>query len=134
MAEVARGFVGVDPRRGASVGILPARASSEAPPEPPLGYPNPWVEIPVHTHLSARGERGVEPQSRNHLVVLTADVVVAMPGGAGTRSEVELALAYGRPVIAHLERREELPGLPVDVLLVPNLEQVLALVRHRLCG
>jgi uncharacterized protein (TIGR00725 family) len=132
MAEVARGFVGVRPRRGASVGILPAREGSNASPEPPDGYPNPWVEIPVHTHLSTRGERGLEPGSRNHLVVLTGDVLVAMPGGSGTCSEVELALAYGRPVIAHLERREELPGLPSEVSLVPSLEEVLAFVRDRL--
>jgi uncharacterized protein (TIGR00725 family) len=132
MAEVARGFVGVRPRRGASIGILPAREDSGASPEPPAGYPNSWVEIPVRTHLSARGERGLDPGSRNHLVVLTGDVVVAMPGGSGTCSEVELALAYGKPVIAHLERREQLPGLPAAVPLVPSLEEVLAFVRDRL--
>jgi len=81
MAEVDRGLVAVTLRRGVPIGVLPAREESSASPEPPVGYPNPWVEIPVRTHLSARGKRGIELESRNHLVVLTDDVAVAMPGG-----------------------------------------------------
>ena len=39
-------------------------------------------------------------RSRNHIIVLSADHVVALPGGPGTRSEVELALDYGKsPVL-----------------------------------
>jgi hypothetical protein len=37
--------------------------------------------------------------SRNHIVILSADVLVAFPGGAGTRSEIQLALEYGRPLL-----------------------------------
>jgi predicted Rossmann-fold nucleotide-binding protein len=136
MAEVARGFVEVRPRLGLSVGILPAAAPGEGVADsgpgtrPPAGYPNPWVELPILSHLPARGEEGRTPASRNHLVVLTGQIVVALPGSSGTLSEVELALAYGRPVVAHLERRNELPGLPRNVRLVPSLEEVVRLLRE----
>ena len=49
--------------------------------------------------------------SRNHLNVLTADAVVALPGGAGTRSEVELALEYRRPLMCWLGENGTIAGL-----------------------
>lgn len=130
MAEVSRGFLTVPERRGRSIGILPARPTTagEIPLAPP-GYPNPWVEIPVQTHLEARGVRGEEPDSRNHLVVLSGEAVVALPGGAGTLSEVRLALRYRRPLVAHLESMEQLPGLPDEVPVVPSLNGVVDFLR-----
>lgn len=38
--------------------------------------------------------------ARNVINVLTADVVIALPGGPGTLSEVALGLKSGKPVIA----------------------------------
>jgi len=73
--------------RGASdngaitVGILPdddiARASSH-------------IQIPILTGMG---------DGRNYINVLTSNVVVACPGGAGTISEIALALKNARPVI-----------------------------------
>ncbi|HSM04921.1 MAG TPA: hypothetical protein VK858_09855 [Longimicrobiales bacterium] len=97
MAGVARAFVEVRPRDGRSVGILPADPAR--PGKPAAGYPNPWIEMAVPTHLPGRGEEGEGPGSRNHLVVLSGDVIVALSGGAGTASELRLAARYGRPVI-----------------------------------
>jgi predicted Rossmann-fold nucleotide-binding protein len=37
--------------------------------------------------------------ARNMINVLSSHVVVACPGGAGTLSEIALALKHGRPVI-----------------------------------
>src|SRR5262245_19792521 len=88
MAAVCRGFAAVPQRRGGSVGVLPAG--------PPRGYPNPWVDIAIQTHLPQRGEQGAGERSRNHLNVLSAHVIVVLPGGPGTRTEVELALRYRR--------------------------------------
>jgi len=97
MEGVARAFVSVRPRAGRSVGILPADPRRSGEPAP--GYPNPWIEIAIPTHLPGRGAAGDGPASRNHVVVLSGDVVVALPGGAGTNSELRLARRYGRPVI-----------------------------------
>lgn len=91
MQAVGEAFVGVSPREGINLGVLPG-------PSPRPGYPNPFVELVVRTHLPHSGADGLDPMSRNHVNVLTADVVVALPGSAGTRSEVELARRYGRPI------------------------------------
>lgn len=111
MAAVSRAFCSVPGRAGRAIGVLPGEASGRA----PEGYPNPWIELAIRTHLPARGERGAAADSRNHLNVLSADVVVALPGGAGTRSEVELALRYARPIVAFVATRGEIPGLPPSV-------------------
>jgi len=95
MRAASRAFVAEPGRRGQCIGIL--RAGVE---------PNEFVEIPIRTHLSLSGDRGTDPLSRNHVNVLTADVVVVLPGGAGTRSELELAVRYGRPVVVFIGSEE----------------------------
>ena len=111
MWEVGRAFCAVSGRRGRSIGILPA-GSARPPYGTPEGYPNAFVEIPLRTHLHERGSRGGRFESRNHLNVLSSDVIVALPGGAGTSSEVRLALDYGRPLVAWLRDRSEIESLP----------------------
>ena len=39
-------------------------------------------------------------EARNAIVVASADAVIALPGEAGTLSEIGLALKIGRPVVA----------------------------------
>jgi hypothetical protein len=65
------------------------------------GYPNPWVEVAIYTHLPDSGREGTKPSSRNHLNVLSATALVAFPGSDGTFSEMWLAIRYGVPVAAH---------------------------------
>ena len=65
------------------------------------GYPNEWVELAIYTHLPDSGVEGTLGSSRNHINVLSADVVVALPGREGTESEVWLATQYKVPVIAY---------------------------------
>ncbi len=120
MEAVSRAFVQAPGRRGSVIGVLPSGHGD--------AYPNPWVEIPVRTHLPLSGERGAEPGSRNHINVLTSDAIIALPGGAGTASEVRLALAYGRPLVAYLARRDEIPGLPAAARVESDLERVMAFV------
>ena len=110
MVAVSRSFYSVEGRLGRSIGVLPGDPAAGEP-GIPGGYPNPWVEIPVRTHLPLSGERGRETMSRNHLNVLTADAIVALPGGAGTRSEVELALEYRRPLMCWLGENGIIAGL-----------------------
>lgn len=97
MESVSRAFAEVEGRAGLVVGVLPGDAASVG--GAPPGYPNPWVELAVRTHLDARGAGGSGPLSRNQVNILSSDVVVALPGGEGTASEVALALGYGRPLV-----------------------------------
>ncbi len=95
MTAVSRAFAETDGRQGLCLGIVPREQDGDGSPD---GYPNPWVEVVVRTHLPLSGASGTGPFSRNHINVLSADAVVALPGSAGTWSEIELALRYGRPL------------------------------------
>ena len=64
---------------GLTVGILPGAEATDR-------YPNRWVQLPVFTGLGG---------ARNVINVLSADLCVAVGGGAGTLSEVALALKSG---------------------------------------
>ena len=132
MTAVTEAFVGVTERPGRAIGILPASAGGPGAPEPgvaPSGYPNPWVEIVVRTHLGARGARGGDVDSRNHLNVLSSDAIIVLPGGEGTASEARLALRYRRPAVAYLAGRNDVPGLPEGVPVEPRFDRVRAFVR-----
>lgn len=73
---------GVREAGGRAIGILPGDDPAEA---------NPFVDVPIVTGMGI---------ARNVLVVKNGDVAVAMAGGAGTLSEIGLALKIGRPVVA----------------------------------
>ena len=66
---------------GRTLGLLPGDDPQAA---------NEWCELVVATGMG---------EGRNLLVVRSGAVVVALPGEAGTLSEVALALKIGRPVI-----------------------------------
>ncbi|MBI1901653.1 MAG: DNA-binding protein, partial [Planctomycetia bacterium] len=99
---------------------------------PRRGYPNPWVEIAVRTHLPLIGHRGQESLSRNHINVLTPTVLVALPGGPGTASEAALAVRYRRPIVAWLHDRGEIPNLPDSVPVAADLPAVQRFVSEKL--
>ena len=67
---------------GHTIGILPSYDRASA---------NPYIEFAIATGMN---------QARNAIVVASADAVIAMPGEAGTLSEIGLALKIGRPVVA----------------------------------
>jgi uncharacterized protein (TIGR00725 family) len=72
---------GARSRHGTTVGLLPGLDRAAA---------NGWVEVAIPTGLG---------ELRNGLVVRSADAVVAVGGGAGTLSEIALALKGGLPVV-----------------------------------
>lgn len=130
MEAVSEGFASVENRAGLVIGILPAASESDL--EPPPGYPNRFVELPIRTHLHLSGAHGTELASRNHINVLSSDLVIALPGSSGTRSEVMLAVQYGTPVAAYLDDRADIPELPETVPLVRDLSTLGSWVRHTL--
>lgn len=79
MKAVCQGFkVG----NGLTIGIIPGYNKEDA---------NEYVDIVIPTGLGL---------ARNVLVVKSADIVVALPGGAGTLSEIAYCLQFGIPVIS----------------------------------
>ncbi len=121
MASVSRAFYETSGRKGLVIGVLPA--SSDDPLCPPKkGYPNPWVELPIGTHLPLSGSLGTDPFSRNHIIVLSADALVAFPSGPGTRSEVVLAQRYHRPIIAFFENEQDFQDLPDEIPVANTIE------------
>jgi predicted Rossmann-fold nucleotide-binding protein len=103
MEGVSRAFFEYKGRPGSVIGIVRAatpcagtmRGSRR---EYLPNHVNPWVEIPIYTQLHLSSE---DCLSRNHINVLTSDVVIALPGNEGTASEVDLALQYGVPLIIY---------------------------------
>lgn len=73
---------GVKAGGGTTIGILPGYEKKSA---------NTYIDIALPTGLGL---------ARNVLVVKAADVVVALPGEAGTLSEIAYCLQFGIPVIS----------------------------------
>jgi uncharacterized protein (TIGR00725 family) len=66
---------------GLTVGILP---------DEDTGNMSPYIQIPILTGMGS---------ARNYINALSSHVMVACPGGAGTLSEIALALKHGRAVV-----------------------------------
>lgn len=78
-----RAAAGARSEGGLTVGILPGAGPEES-------APNPAIEVDLYTGMG---------QARNLVLVLSAEVVIAIGGGWGTLSEIALALKHGRPVV-----------------------------------
>ena len=131
MESVSKAFHSVKGRVGKVIGILPGSVENGSYHSMP-GYPNRWVEIPIRTHLPLSGPRGTEFASRNHLNILTSDLIVALPGSHGTASELALALQYEKPTVAFLSDRADIPGLPSDIYVEPDFDNVKEYVNSHL--
>ena len=66
---------------GLTIGILPGGAAADA---------NPWVAVPIATGLGF---------TRNALVVMNADAVIAVDGEYGTLSEIAYGKIHGKKVV-----------------------------------
>lgn len=128
MTAVCRAFASVPTRRGVSVGVVPAG--------PPPGYPNQYVDVVIQTHLPKRGNEGSDILSRNHITILSAAVVVVLPGRSGTRSELALALHHRKPVIAFLGPDGEIKGETRTAIphVANTLDEVTAFIREHTAG
>jgi uncharacterized protein (TIGR00725 family) len=66
---------------GLVIGVLPGYDPAQA---------NPWVGVPVPTGLG---------HARNVVVVAASEAIIALPGAAGTRSEIALGDVLARPIV-----------------------------------
>ena len=122
MTEVAKGFTNTENRKGVAIGILPAvdykgqKLDTEE-------YPNPYIEVPMITPLSAKAQSDVMPFSRNLVNVMTSKVLVVLPGSHGTRNEVSLALMYNKPLVMY-GPEEAFAKFPEDPLRAESIHHV----------
>lgn len=66
---------------GLTIGLLPGIDKADA---------NPYIDIALPTSFGF---------ARNAMVACSADIIVALPGSHGTRSEISYGIVYKRPVI-----------------------------------
>jgi uncharacterized protein (TIGR00725 family) len=131
MRAVSRAFTRSPHPRGICIGIIPcASRSNRATPKP--GYPNEFVELAIFTHLPYSGEQGTDDLSRNHINVLSCAAIVALPGEAGTLSEVSLAVRYGKQVVAYSPSSGFAQRIPASVRRVDGIDDVKAFLRLHL--
>lgn len=123
MRSVSRAYTAAPRERGVCIGIIPCRSVGERT-RPKDGYPNEFVELPIYTHLPLSGKEGKDDLSRNHINVLSSAVIIALPGGDGTATEVSLALDYHKPVIAYSPDAALLQSFPEGVRRATTLEAV----------
>ena len=102
MKAVCQGFKASG---GLTIGILPGYDKKDA---------NKYVDIVIPTGLGL---------ARNVLVVKSADIVVALPGEAGTLSEIAYCLQFGIPVISL--KSWDIPG----VIQVRTVEEAVQKVK-----
>lgn len=108
MKSVSQSFYFAENRKGMSIGIIKSRdlpLLNENTKTRNYIFPlvNEFVEIPVYTHLPFSAEKGEDFLSRNHINILTSNVIIALPGSKGTLSEVNLSLQYGKKVILFIK-------------------------------
>ena len=124
MQAVAQAFAESVDRAGAVIGIIPGSIEQMGRYTTKHGYPNPWVDLPIYTHLPNTGAAGLELTSRNHINILSSTVIVILPGERGTSVEAELAIRYQKPVMAWADEQYQIPDLHPQVPKVQNFEQV----------
>jgi predicted Rossmann-fold nucleotide-binding protein len=87
------------------------------------------VELAIYTHLPYSGTQGAHDLSRNHINVLSSAAIVALPGEAGTASEVALAVRYGKPVIAFSPDLKLVERFPQQARRVDRIDAVREFLR-----
>jgi len=95
---------------GLVIGILPNDRQRQMP-----GYPNEFVDIAIFTGMY---------EGRNVINAKTPHVLIALAGGAGTLSEIALALRAGTPVIGLHAPDFSLPDA-APVVRVDSVEEAL---------
>ncbi len=130
MTSVSKAFCAVPQRAGRSIGVVPTEPTGDDGTYRPLpGYPNPFVEIPIVSPLPRhQTDAPAGTLSRNHINVLSSDVIVALPGAHGTRDEVGLAVRFGKPVILFGDNAH-FADMPAMLVRTMSLDAVMAFVR-----
>lgn len=102
MQSVAKGFTSVVEREGLSIGCIPMRLDGANQYQTASkSYPNPYIELPLYTPLDVYKPSAPDAISRNYVNILTSNLVIALPGGNGTKQEVELAQRFNKATLLY---------------------------------
>jgi predicted Rossmann-fold nucleotide-binding protein len=113
MTAVARAFCSVPGRRGRSIGIVPTQPDGASGFVPLPGYPNLFIDLPILTPLPRKASHtSADTLTRNHVNILSSDVVIVLPGNTGTRDEIGLCLRFGKPLLGFCEPAAFGAGMP----------------------
>jgi uncharacterized protein (TIGR00725 family) len=104
---------------GLVIGVLPNDKQ-----HPLEKYPNEFVDIPIFTGMY---------DARNVINAKTPHVIVALSGGAGTLSEIAIAIRSGTPVISLHSPPFTIPEYH-DFVAVNTVEEVLREIERILTG
>lgn len=95
MLEVCRGAA---ENGGLTIGILPSKSADDG--QYAGKFPNKYVHVPIYTGMSV---------GRNSILAYSADILIALPGSAGTLSEISMALNVNKPVVVAFWENFSLP-------------------------
>lgn len=134
MLAVSRAFAETPGRKGRCIGIVPTEPDATHGFVALEGYPNPFVDLPILTPLPKR-ESSAPPGalSRNYINILTSDVVIALPGSAGTLDEIGLALRFAKPVMC-FGPRDAFAAVPGQVKKSAQLDDVTGFINSSLAA
>lgn len=132
MLATARAFHATPGRRGRSIGVLPSEPDPVRGFVPLPGYPNPFIDLAILTPFQRKGP-GAPPTelSRNHVNILTSQVIVVLPGRHGTLDEVTLSLLFGKPAIG-FGPELEFRGMPAELRTTSDFGAVAAFITDTL--
>lgn len=128
MSAVSRAFCEIPTRKGMSIGIIPGDFIEEEY-RALEGYPNPWIDIPIFTHLPFSGTQGTSAFSRNHINILTSHFLVALPGGEGTKSEIQLALKYNKMILGFFKDSNEIFNEHLEIECIERFDNLTSRIK-----
>jgi uncharacterized protein (TIGR00725 family) len=123
MAAASEAFCQIEPRRGLCMGVAPTIPDTERGFVLKQGYPNPWVELCIQSPLSVFDGTDPNAVTRNHINILTSDVIITLPGNKGTRNEIDLALRFNKPIISY-GPMDELSNFPAGIIKTDQIDTV----------
>lgn len=100
MTSVARAFCSVTGRKGRSISIVPTRKDLVGEFIPLPGYPNRFINLPIVTPLPRKeSSHSMDRLTRTCANILGSDLMVALPGGSGTKDEASLCCRFRKPLL-----------------------------------
>lgn len=123
MTKVAKAFTESQNRPGRCIGIYPVEKNPDI--SNKQIYPNPYIEIPIIVPLLPKADHHAMPYSKNLVNIMSSDIVIALPGLYGTKTEVSYAIQIKKPLILFGPEGEfrDFPQEPTRTKTIEDVEE-----------